>query len=79
MPCKVMIPTNYYQEARRYLADRGYELLDCPSSATGEERRQMIRDVDAVIARTELYTEEMIDCATHLKIIARAGVGTENI
>lgn len=75
----VMIPTDYYSDARTFLLEKGYEIVDCPSTATSEERTEIMKNCDAVIARTEKYTEEMIDQAENLKIIARAGSGFDNI
>lgn len=79
MSKRVMMPTSYYREAREYLKEQGFEIVDCPSSATKEERKAIMADCDAVIARTELYTEDMIDEANSLRIIARAGVGFDKV
>lgn len=74
-----MMPTSYYKEAREYLTSQGLEIVDCPSAASKEERKAIMAGCDAVIARTELYTEDMIDGAPDLKIIARAGVGFDKV
>ena len=79
MEKNVMIPSNYYDEARRFLSERGYTIIDCPSNATPTERAKRMKECDAIIARTEQYTEEMIDGAESLKVIARAGVGFDKV
>lgn len=43
------------------------------------ELKKMIGDVDYVIAGTEKYDSEILDCAKHLKGISRLGIGLDNI
>jgi len=38
-----------------------------------------VRDVDAMIVRSDLITREVFDAAPHLKIVVRAGAGYDNI
>lgn len=44
-----------------------------------EELKQCIRSADALIAGTERIDTEVLDCAPELKLIARAGIGIDNI
>lgn len=45
----------------------------------GNEVEDMIEDVDGVIAGTEPYTYSTIEKAKNLKVIARVGVGLDNV
>ncbi|MEM1986218.1 MAG: hypothetical protein QXQ24_05760, partial [Nitrososphaeria archaeon] len=44
-----------------------------------EELISVIKDVDAVVAASEPYTARVFDAAPKLKIIARFGVGYDNV
>ena len=75
---KILIPKALKESARTFLTDKGYELVEL--QGTDEETmKKAISDVDAVIARTEKYTPAVIEAARNLKIIARYGIGYENI
>jgi D-3-phosphoglycerate dehydrogenase / 2-oxoglutarate reductase len=45
----------------------------------GNEVRDMLQDMDAVIAGTEPYDRETIEKADKLKVISRVGIGLDNI
>ena len=52
------------------------------SGAHGKTKKAIRRDVvdcDAILARTELYPAEVLEAAPRLKVIARHGVGVDNI
>src|SRR3989338_7732292 len=45
-----------------------------------EELKEIIKDYDALLVRSETkVTKEIIDAATNLKLIGRAGVGLDNV
>ena len=46
---------------------------------TKQELIDSIKDVDAIIVRSDKITQEIIDSSNNLKIIARAGAGFDNI
>ena len=46
---------------------------------TKQELMDSVKDVDALIARSDKITKEVIDSSKNLKIIARAGAGYDNI
>ena len=46
---------------------------------TKQELMDSIKDVDAVIVRSDKITKEIIDSSNNLKVIARAGAGFDNI
>jgi len=45
----------------------------------GDEVRDMLKGMDAVIAGTEPYNKETIDLAKDLKVISRVGIGLDNV
>jgi D-3-phosphoglycerate dehydrogenase len=68
------------------LAEEGIELLkstaevDVRLKMPPEELRKTVADYDALIVRSETkVTEEVIECGRKLQVIARAGVGVDNI
>ena len=46
---------------------------------TKQELMDSIKDVDAIIVRSDKITKEIIDSSKNLKVIARAGAGFDNI
>lgn len=45
----------------------------------GDEVRDMLQGMDAVIAGTEPYNKETIELADNLKVISRVGIGLDNV
>jgi D-3-phosphoglycerate dehydrogenase len=75
---KVLVPKALKPAARDFLKEKGYELVVLEGNDE-ETMKKQIADVDAVIARTEKYTPAVIEAAQKLRIIARYGIGYENI
>jgi len=46
---------------------------------TEEELCTLVGDVDILIAGTEPITQKVMDCAPHLKLISRVGIGLDNV
>lgn len=45
-----------------------------------EEIKEIIKDYDALIVRSQTQvTEDILNSADHLRVVARAGVGVDNI
>ena len=65
----------------RSLENQGYEVLidDCPAYLSEDELIKKIENATAVIAGAEPYTDKVMEKTPDLKIIARAGVGVNNI
>ena len=63
------------------LEDQGHEVLidDCPAYLSEDELVEKIKNATAVIAGAEPYTNKVMEKTPDLKIIARAGVGVNNI
>lgn len=75
---KVLIPEDINELGKQYLIDRGYKVV-LGSGSDVETIQKEIIDADAVIARTAFYPREVIEKGNNLKIIARYGVGVDNI
>jgi len=76
---KVLVAAPINPEALKILKDAGYEVVyrEYPSV---NELRDLVRDVDALIVRSRpKVPKEVIAAGKNLKIIARAGVGLDNI
>jgi D-3-phosphoglycerate dehydrogenase len=78
MAYKVLIPKDVAEEGKEYLRKRGYEIK--MGSGTSEEILcREVKDCHAVLARTERLTAEVLEAGNELKVIARHGVGVDNI
>jgi len=78
MPYTVLIPQDIVEEGKKYLSDRGYIL----KMGKGISLNQIVEDVadcDAILARTAPFPREVIEAGKKLKVIARHGVGCDNI
>ena len=78
MPYKVLIPQDIVEEGKKYLRDRGYAI----KMGKGISAGQIVEDVadcDAILARTAPFPREVIEAGKKLKVIARHGVGCDNI
>ena len=68
-----------HEKAIQMLRDKGFEVVyhEYPSE---DELVELIRDVDAVIVRSKpVVSRRVIEAGEKLKVIARAGVGLDNI
>ena len=75
---RVYLPRKIAPEAMTYLSDKGYEI----KLGTGQDEATMIREIadcDALLVRMDRVTAAVIDAAPGLKVIARHGVGLDNI
>jgi D-3-phosphoglycerate dehydrogenase / 2-oxoglutarate reductase len=75
---RVLIPQDVMQEGKDYLTERGYEII----MGSGIEVEDIVRDVqdcDAILARTAPFPKEVIEAGKKLKVVARHGVGFDNI
>lgn len=75
---KVLIPQDINACGKEYLQQKGFNVVLGSGSDTATIKRE-VADCDALIVRTALYTADVIDAGKKLKIIARCGVGTDNI
>lgn len=75
----ILIPSNLCQEARSLLQAEGHTLTEFTPVMPLWQRAALLQTADAVIARTESWPVALLENAPRLKILARAGVGVENI
>lgn len=76
---KVLISDKLEKEAVDILKSKGLQ-VDINTELTPEQLKEKIKDYDALIVRSKTKaTKEIIDAASKLKVIGRAGVGVDNI
>lgn len=72
--------TMFCEEARELLKNAGFEVVgnELGRHPTRSEQKEMIRDAYAIVAGTETYDREVLECCKNLKVVMRFGVGTDN-
>lgn len=77
----MLIAPGVDQDAIKLLKDSGAEIIvpDINDIFQEEKLLEYASELDAVIARTETYSRDFIKKAKNLKIIARHGVGVDNV
>lgn len=75
---KVYIPQAVAQEGTDYLLSQGYE-IKVGEGVSVDEMKRDIADCDAVLIRTAECPGEVLEAGKHVKIVARHGVGYDNI
>lgn len=78
MGFKVLIPQDIAAEGKQYLIERGYE-IKMGSGISADILKKEAEDCDAILVRTALLPAEVIRAGKKLKVIARHGVGLDNI
>lgn len=83
---KILITASHYEElcqdAKRLLEAHGHELIINKSDMpyyTYEQIAQVIGDVDGAVVGLDDWTEDIFKIAPKLKVIAKFGVGVDNI
>jgi len=64
---------------REIVKNAGFELKLLEKYTSKEQLLDAVKDVDAVIVRSDIIDEQVINAATRLKIAVRAGAGYDNI
>ena len=67
------------QGIRKIVDSAGYELKMLEKYTDTQALLDAIKDVDAVIIRSDKITREVMDAAGQLKIVVRAGAGYDNV
>jgi D-3-phosphoglycerate dehydrogenase len=76
---KVLISDKMDPNAERILRERGCD-VDVITGKTPEELKAIIGQYDGLAIRSATkVTQEIIDAATNLKVIGRAGIGVDNV
>lgn len=82
---KVLVATqkpfakNAVDGIREILEKAGYELALLEKYESKDELVTAVKDVDALIVRSDKVTAEVIEAASNLKIVVRAGSGYDNL
>ena len=74
----VLIPQDIAKEGKQYLTERGYEVR-MGSGISVDILKTEVANCDAILARTAQFPAEVIRAGKKLKVIARHGVGVDNI
>src|SRR4029079_6021094 len=76
---KVLISDKMDPNAARIFQERGCD-VDVITGKTPEELKAIIGQYDGLAIRSaDKVTKEIIDAATNLKVIGRAGIGVDNV
>lgn len=79
MGTKILVCDSIHEDGLEMLRKAGFE-LDLKTSITPDELLKIAHNYDAMIVRSRTkIIKEVIEAATNLKIIARAGVGLDNV
>jgi len=73
--------SRYCTKAKRLLVDNGCEVIENPHGRpfTFDELKPIVGEIDGVVAGVDNWNENVFRIAPRLKIIARFGVGVDNI
>src|SRR5690606_5949257 len=75
---KVLLPQPIAQEGLDLLINAGYEVI-LPEQYDVKTLKEKVVDCDAILVRTAKINAEVIECGKKLKIIARHGIGLDNV
>ena len=73
--------SKYCQPGKKLLEEAGCEIIENPYGRpyTFEELKEIIGDIDGVVVGVDTWNEEVFRLALNLKVLARFGVGVDNI
>jgi D-3-phosphoglycerate dehydrogenase len=76
---KILISDKLQEEGIKIFEENGFE-VDKKFSITNDELKEQIKQYDGIVVRSRTkLTSEVLNQATKLKVIGRAGVGLDNI
>ena len=78
MAYRILLPQPIMESGRKYLEEKGYEIIDGEGFMEDDIIRQ-IPGCDAMIVRTAKITKKILDAADSLKVIARHGAGFDGV
>ncbi|MFX0069052.1 MAG: hydroxyacid dehydrogenase [Promethearchaeota archaeon] len=79
MTGKIVITESIHEDGIRMLKDAGFEIEEA-LDVTHEGLKERIKDFDVIIVRSKTnVNKEIIEAGRNLKMIARAGIGLDNI
>jgi D-3-phosphoglycerate dehydrogenase len=77
-PFKVLVPQAIAIEGIEFLKQSGCEAIT-PESYDEFTLKEHVKDCDAILVRTAKISRELIESAPSLKVIARHGIGLDNV
>ena len=78
MKYNILISEPIADAGKQYLLDKGYE-VKTGRGITKEILIEEVKDYHAILARTAIFPAEVLEAGAELKVIARHGVGVDNI
>lgn len=78
MAYKVLLPQDITAAGKNFLLEKGYE-IKMGSGITADAIAKDVVDCDAILARTAQFPAEVLKAGKKLKVIARHGIGVDNI
>ena len=78
MSYTVLLPQDVVEEGKSFLTEKGYT-IKMGKGITVSQIMEDVADCDAILARTAPFPREVIEAGKKLKVIARHGVGCDNI
>ena len=66
-------------EIKQICTDKGYEMVLLEKYPDQQDFVNAVKDVDALIVRSDKLTKEVVDNADNLKVVVRAGAGYDNL
>lgn len=78
MGFKVLIPQDVSDTGKAYLRELGYE-IKMGSGMSEEAIKNDVTDCDAILVTTLPITEAVLKAGKKLKVVARHGVGVDNV
>lgn len=75
---KVFIPQPIAEDGKTFLRERGYEIA-LGSGVAEDDLIRVGEDCDAILGRTAKITARVLEACPRLKVVARHGVGFENV
>ncbi|MDF2524389.1 MAG: putative phosphoglycerate dehydrogenase [Clostridiales bacterium] len=75
---KVAISEFVTDPAKHFLKENGYEIVE-GSAVTKEDMINLVKDCDGLLIRIAPCDKDVLDAAKNLKVIAKHGVGFDNI
>ncbi|MCL2380086.1 MAG: hydroxyacid dehydrogenase [Treponema sp.] len=78
MSYTVLLPQDIVEEGKEFLTSKGYT-IKAGKGVTSNQIAEDAADCEAILARTAPFPREVIEAGKKLKVIARHGVGCDNI
>ena len=78
MGYKVLLAQDVSESGKKLLRDQGYEVI-LAEREDPELMKELIADCDACFSKTFLFTEDILKAGKKLQVVAKHGVGVDNV